>query len=264
MAVCRCGIEHLDHAAPFCAGLVPGQAEIADQLVEPPEAAHVLVLVVLGELDEQDRLGIAAHDRVDGGLEHRDLAREAQHGAVDQLDRDRPELDDVLRGIHRRQEAAEMAGADGAPAEQRRKLELDPGGECERALGADQDMREVEIVAAGHQRVEIVAADPALHLREMRFDRVGLARGDAPAGRARAARAATAAAGRRGRARPDRNARARRPPAPRRSRARSRGCCRSAASARRRNCCRPCRRWWRARRWRCRPETTGHAASAGD
>ena len=174
----QCGIEHLDHSAPFCAGLVPGEAEIAHQLVEPAEPAHVLVLVVLGELDEQDRLGIAAHDRIDGGLEHRDLAREAQHGAVDQLDRDRPELDDVLRGIHRRHEAAEMAGADRAPAEQRRKLELDLGGERERALGADQDMREVEIVAAGHQRVEIVAADPALHLRETRFDRVGLARGD--------------------------------------------------------------------------------------
>ena len=39
-------------------------------------------------------------------------------------------------------------------------------------------MREVEIVAAGHQRVEIVAADPALHLGKVRFDRVGLARGE--------------------------------------------------------------------------------------
>ena len=42
----------------------------------------------------------------------------------------------------------------------------------------------------------------------------------------------------------------------RRSRARCRASCRSAANGRRRNCCRPCRRWWRARRSRCRPETT--------
>ncbi len=75
-------------------------------------------------------------------------------------------------------EAAEMAGADRAPAEQRRELQLDLGGEGERALGADQDMREVDVVAAGHQRIEIVAADPALHLRETRRDLVGLARAE--------------------------------------------------------------------------------------
>ena len=69
-----------------------------------------------------------------------------------------------LGGVHRGMKAAEMAGADGAPAEQRRRLELDLGGECERALGADQNMREVEIVAAGRERIEVVAADPALHL----------------------------------------------------------------------------------------------------
>ncbi len=33
-------------------------------------------------------------------------------------------------------------------------------------------MRKIEIVAAGHQRVEIVAADPALELGETRFDLV--------------------------------------------------------------------------------------------
>ena len=170
------GIEHLDHPAPFCAAVGPSEAEIADHLVEPPQAAHVLALVVLGELHEQDRGGIAAHDRVDRGLEHRDLAGEPQHGAIDELDRDRPERDDVLRGLHRLGEAAEMAGADRAPAKQGRKLELDPGGERERALGADENVREIEVVAAGHQRVEIVAADPALHLGEIALDRVGLAR----------------------------------------------------------------------------------------
>ena len=172
------GIENVDHPAPARRALVPADAEIVHQLLEPHQAAQVLVLILLGELDKQDRLRIAAHDRVDGGLEHRDLAGEAQHGAVDQLDRDRPELDDVLRRIHRRHEAAEMAGADRATPEQRRKLELDPGGERERALGADQDMREVEIVAAGDERVEIVTADPALHLGKVRVDRFGLAGGD--------------------------------------------------------------------------------------
>ena len=208
IAACSLG-SSTSTTPPHCAPVL-SQARPRSPIssLEPQQAAEVLVLVVLGELDEQDRLGIAAHDRVDRRLEHGDVAREAQHGAVDQLDRDRPELDDVLRGVHRRCEAAEMAGADRAPAEQRRELQLDLGGERERALGADQDMREIEIVAAGHQRVEIVAADPALHLREVRpRSRRPRAR-RAPAGRARAARAATVAAGRRGRARPGRNARA--------------------------------------------------------
>ena len=39
-------------------------------------------------------------------------------------------------------------------------------------------MREVEVVASGQQRIEIVAADAALHLREARRDFVGFARAD--------------------------------------------------------------------------------------
>ena len=54
------------------------------------------------------------------------------------------ELDEVLRRVHRLVEAAEMAGADRALAEQRRELQLDLRGEAERAFRADQDMREVD------------------------------------------------------------------------------------------------------------------------
>ena len=111
--------------------------------------------------------------------------------------RDWPELDDVLGRVHRRMEAAEMAGTDCAPAEQRRQLQLDPGGEAERAFRAHQDVREIEVVAAGHERVEVVAADTAQHFREARLDLVGLARADRAAGRAQAAAAASRRAGRR-------------------------------------------------------------------
>src|SRR5438105_4073602 len=79
------------------------------------------------------------------------------HGAVDELDRDRGELDDVLRGLHGLNETAKVAGANRAGAEQGRKFQLDAGGERERALGADEDMREIELVAAGQERVEVVA-----------------------------------------------------------------------------------------------------------
>ena len=171
-------VHHLDHAAPARAGAAPVVAEVAHQLGEPQQPAEILAMIVLAELDEQDRLRIAAHHGIDRRLEHRDVARQAEHGAVDQFDGNRRELDDVLRRLHRALEAAEVAGADRAAAEQRRELELDLGGEAERAFGADQDMREVHVVAAGHERVEIVAADAALHLREARLDHLGLARAD--------------------------------------------------------------------------------------
>ena len=92
-------------------------------------------------------------------------------------------------------------------ADERRELELDPGREGERAFGADQDMREIEVVAAGRQRVEIVAADPALHLREVRLDLLGLRRRRARQVARQRHQRRSWPAGRRGRARRDRNAR---------------------------------------------------------
>ena len=71
-----------------------------------------------------------------------------------------------------------MNGADRAAAEQRRQFQFDAGGKAERAFGADQHMREIDVVLAGHQRIEIIAADAALHLGEARGDFVSLARAD--------------------------------------------------------------------------------------
>ena len=73
---------------------------------------------------------------------------------------------------------AEVTGADRAPAEHRRQLQLDRGGERERAFGADQDVREIDVVSSRHQRVDVVAADAALHLGKARRDLVGLARAE--------------------------------------------------------------------------------------
>ena len=163
------------HLAPL---VVPGDAEIAEQLAEPLQAAQIFVPILLGEFDEQNRLRIAAQKCLDRRLEHGDVGRQPQHGAVDQLDRDRPERDDVLRRLHRFVKAAEVAGAHRAAAEQRRELQLDLGRERQRAFGADEEMRQIDVVAARHQRIEIVAADAALHFWKAPLDLAGLARGD--------------------------------------------------------------------------------------
>ena len=122
-------------------------------------------------------------------------------------------------------------------------------------------MREIDVVPPRHQRIDVVAADPALHLGKARRDFVRLA----GAQREQVARQRLERRLRRqiGQVRPRRarNAPCCRRPAWRRPRARSRACCRSAASAPPQELLPSCRRWWRAKRSRRRPGTTGRAAS---
>ena len=68
-----------------------------------------------------------------------------------------------------------MAGAERAAAEERRELQFDVRRERQRAFRADEEVREIDVVAAGHERVEIVAADAALHFRKTPLDLGGLA-----------------------------------------------------------------------------------------
>ena len=123
-------------------------------------------------------------------------------------------------------------------------------------------MREIAGRAVRDERVDIVAADAAQHLRETRFDLGGFALAE----RAEIAKERRDPALRRcawpPNGRPARSGAGGRPAAARRSTERCRASCRSGWSACRRNCCRPCRRSWRARRWRRRPGTRARAASA--
>src|SRR5215475_131972 len=103
------------------AALVERISQRSDQLAQRKQAAQVLAFLVLAELDKQNGFRVAAHDACNGRLEHLDRARKAKHGAIDQLDRDRTELDDVLSRLHGAAEAAEMAGPNCAPAAQHRR-----------------------------------------------------------------------------------------------------------------------------------------------
>ena len=114
------------------------QAEIAHQFLEPVEAAQIFGLIVLGELDEQQRIRRAANVFVHHGPEHGDVARQLDQGAVDQLDGDGTELDDVLGRLHRPAERREMADAERLVARLRRQLQRDALRQRQRALGADQ------------------------------------------------------------------------------------------------------------------------------
>ena len=167
IAVCSAGSVTSTTPPHLRWGLLQREAEIGHQLGELLQASQIVGLILLGEFDHQHGVGIAAHGGCDHRLEHRDVAPERDHGAVDQLDRDRLQLHQMLGRIHRLVEAAEMADAERPVADHRPQLQLDLRGEGERAFRADQQMRHVVGDVARGQRIEIVAADPALHLWEI-------------------------------------------------------------------------------------------------
>ena len=149
MAVCRPGSDDLDHAAPFALRIIPAEAEIGHQLAELFQPPDIFGLIFFGEFDDQNRIGIAAHGGGDDRLEHRDVAAQRQHGAIDQLHRDRPQFYQMLGGIHRLVETAEVADAEHLVADDRPQLQLDLRGEGERAFGAHQQMRQLFGVLRG-------------------------------------------------------------------------------------------------------------------
>jgi hypothetical protein len=71
------------------------------------------------KFDEQDRIRIAANEFGDGLRVRADLARKADHRAVDELDRGRIQPHDVLRALHRGVELREVADAECACGRQR-------------------------------------------------------------------------------------------------------------------------------------------------
>ena len=119
-------IHRVDDAATGVGGGVPGVAQVTHQGVQVGEPSQILGLVGFGELDQQQRARLAAHHLLHHRLEHRDVARQLDHGAVDQLHRGGSELDDVLWSLHRGVEGREVADAQRAVAQQRRQAQVEP------------------------------------------------------------------------------------------------------------------------------------------
>ena len=81
----------------------------------------------------------------------------------------------MLSCVHRLVKAAEVTNAEYLVADDGPELQLDLRGEGEGAFGADQQMRQIVRSIAWHQRVEIIATDPALHFRKTCGDLGGFA-----------------------------------------------------------------------------------------
>ena len=152
-----------------------GMAEVAHQLLEPLQAAQVLGLVGFRELHQQQRIGLAAHVRLHDRAEHGDVARELDQRAVHHLDGDGPQLDDVLRRLHRLAEGGEVADAERLVLGDRRELQLDAARDRERALRPAQQRGEVDGALRRHERIDEIAADAPRHLGKRLRDVLRLA-----------------------------------------------------------------------------------------
>ena len=92
------------------AALIPGDAEIAEQFAKLFQSAQISFQSASANSTNKIASGSPQRNASTVGLNMAMSSGEPEHGAVDQLDRDRPERDDVLRRLHRLVKAAEMAG----------------------------------------------------------------------------------------------------------------------------------------------------------
>ena len=116
------------------------------------------------EFDDQQRVRFADQHAIDGGAEDRDAAAEIDHGAIDQLDRLRVELHDVLRRLHRAAKRRELADAQQLARLDRMQREFDRGGEGEGALRSHQQPSQIFLTGEPRDRrqhFDVIAADAA-------------------------------------------------------------------------------------------------------
>ena len=158
------GLGRLDHRAP--------KAEIGHQLAQTAQLSDLRLWLVAGELDQQESIRRAAHEALDQGPVRGDLAAELEDGAIDQLDRRRPELDDRFGRGHGVIEGREVADAEHPMPRQRLQLQQQAAEEGKRAFRADQELRHV--VPGRLDAIEIVAADPAQNFGKSGRDRARL------------------------------------------------------------------------------------------
>ena len=140
-------------------------AEIGHQLDETAQRSPLQGRVLARELDEEEGIGRAPDEALDRRTEQRDVARELEHGAVDQLHRAGFQADDVRCRLHRGPEAREVAHAEHPVGRNRGERNFDRGGAGERAFGAHEEVAQVDRLV-GCERVDVVAAHAAPKLRE--------------------------------------------------------------------------------------------------
>ncbi len=162
-------LGHFHHAA--------GQAQLAHQLHQLAQPRQQRGTVVAGEFHQQDGSRAADEGGFYGGLEGRVGQAQLDHGAVHQLHGRGSQLHDVLGRVHGRVEGGEVDHAQHLGARQRAELQGERARVGQRALGAYQQMGQVD-AAVGRvgplalvvEDVEVVARHAAHDLGPVRVD----------------------------------------------------------------------------------------------
>ena len=93
-AFCACGVDDAHDRV--------GKAQVAHELGEALQTLALREAVFAREFDQQNRFGLADQSALDDRTKRGVGARQLDHGAIDELDGGRSQLDDVLRRRHRR------------------------------------------------------------------------------------------------------------------------------------------------------------------
>jgi hypothetical protein len=112
-------------------------------------------------LDQQHTLRLAVHEP--GGVAVRRVGPSPREGdAVEQLDVGRRGLEDWWGRGRRCGQSVELERRDASPGGQRMEAQIGAGDDCEGALGATHQLREIEHLGI-HEGVEAVARHPPHH-----------------------------------------------------------------------------------------------------
>ena len=162
-------VHHPDHAA--------GVSELVHQRDEIGQLGQQHGLVGAGELHEQQRGRAADQGRFNGRLEFGIRAAQLDHRAIDEFHRGRPELDQMLGCIHRGVKGRKVDHAEHLGARQLQEPQFQRLRIGQRALRADQQMRQVHAAVRGIgplatvvEDVQVVSCDTAQQSRPARLD----------------------------------------------------------------------------------------------
>ena len=135
------------------------ETEISHEFRQLFQFGDLFGLMLTGKLDEQHAIGFTLQKRIDRFFVNRDASRQIEHGAVHQFHGGRPQLHNVLCGIHASVKPRKMANTQSLVFRQLTQLQMDALEVAKRTFRSHQQFRQIESVR--RQAIEVVARYPS-------------------------------------------------------------------------------------------------------
>ena len=131
-----------------------GETQIGHQHRQLFQFRDLLGVMLTGKFNKQHAIGLALQKRVNRFFINRDATRQIKHLAIHQFNGRRPQLHDVLCGIHAVVKTWEMTDTQSLMFRQLTQLQMDALEVAERTLRPHQQFRQIESVR--RQAVKVV------------------------------------------------------------------------------------------------------------